>query len=228
MARPLQQLQLTKLQQKPKLVAASVLLIVLVCLATLSLQGKDGCVERIDGTRLDHPEGLCVTHRVHLDISVAGEKIGRLDVGLFGQVVPLSTRNFLSFAQCIYGPQRCLKGDVFQRVVRNFVVQGGPSSTAKSFINNATFREEKSPDHHSFIKHGRKGLLAWAEYPIGSQFYITLCCDDNGPHYLDGNHVVFGTLLGDESYQTLSHMGSVPLDKESPKDRIQIVDVGLY
>eukprot|EP00188_Purpureofilum_apyrenoidigerum_P005760 Plantae.Rhodophyta-Purpureofilum_apyrenoidigerum.ctg7852.p1 GENE.Plantae.Rhodophyta-Purpureofilum_apyrenoidigerum.ctg7852~~Plantae.Rhodophyta-Purpureofilum_apyrenoidigerum.ctg7852.p1 ORF type:complete len:231 (+),score=28.64 Plantae.Rhodophyta-Purpureofilum_apyrenoidigerum.ctg7852:256-948(+) len=223
------------LKQK-QILTASVFLTALVGLVTkLDLAKKalgelrgDSCAERIDGSPLGYPDGLCVTHKVFLDISIAGKEIGRLDIGLFGEVVPLSAQNFVSFAQCMYGPTRCLKGDRFHRVVPNFVIQGGSSSTANSFINNATFREERSPDHHSFIAHGRRGVLAWAEYPIGSQFYITLCCKDNGPRYLDGNHVVFGSLLGDASSQTLSKMASVQLKGESPQNDIVITDAGLY
>lgn len=152
----------------------------------------------------------------------------RLKVGLFGEAVPLSAYNFLSFVRCIYGPRRCLKGDDFHRLVKDFVIQGGSSSTGHSFINNETFREQVSDTHHSVLQHARAGVLAWAEYPIGSQFYIVSCCADRGPVYLDGNHVVFGSLLGEESFTTLKKMTQVRMGTtEKPLDALKIINAGI-
>mmetsp|Transcript_10963 Transcript_10963/g.45583 ORF Transcript_10963/g.45583 Transcript_10963/m.45583 type:complete len:246 (-) Transcript_10963:716-1453(-) len=185
------------------------------------------CVQTLDDPTLKWGTPVCITNTVWMDIKADDELLGRLEVGLFGEVVPLSAENFLQFVKCPFGPKRCLKKDSFHRLVKNFVIQGGHTATAHSFINNSTFREQRSEDHHSFISHGRKGLLAWAEYPIGSQFYITLCCEGKGPDYLDGNHVVFGTLLGSASYDTLNKMKDIEVEKETPVKNIVVDDVGV-
>ncbi|KAJ8900850.1 hypothetical protein NDN08_000149 [Rhodosorus marinus] len=235
--------RLLKKQRVRQTVAGSVLAFVLACIGLLTIlptlfsetpRGTEKlstptrkCVQMMDDPTLKWDTPVCITNTVWMDIKADDELLGRLEVGLFGEVVPLSAENFLQFVKCPFGPKRCLRKDGFHRLVKNFVIQGGHSATGHSFINNSTFREERSADHHSFISHGRKGLLAWAEYPIGSQFYVTLCCEGKGPQYLDGNHVVFGTLLGRASYDTLDKMKDLDVEKEKPVKTVVVDDVGI-
>lgn len=41
---------------------------------------------------------LCVCLQVFFDITVAGHEVGRIVIGLFGEVVPLTVNNFASLA----------------------------------------------------------------------------------------------------------------------------------
>lgn len=41
---------------------------------------------------------VCVCVQVFFDITVAGHEVGRIVIGLFGEVVPLTVNNFVALA----------------------------------------------------------------------------------------------------------------------------------
>lgn len=41
---------------------------------------------------------LCLSIQVFFDITVAGHEVGRIVIGLFGEVVPLTVNNFVALA----------------------------------------------------------------------------------------------------------------------------------
>eukprot|EP01087_Luapelamoeba_hula_P019347 TRINITY_DN6393_c0_g1_i1.p1 TRINITY_DN6393_c0_g1~~TRINITY_DN6393_c0_g1_i1.p1 ORF type:complete len:249 (+),score=27.01 TRINITY_DN6393_c0_g1_i1:24-749(+) len=169
---------------------------------------------------LGSTEPICVTNKVYFDIVIGERPIGRMVISLFGQIVPRSVENFVTIANCSKGAPFCYRGDAFHRVVPGFVAQGGSCATGRS-IYGATFREEKTPEHHSFLSHDRKGAVAYAEYPIGTQFYILL---KGQAKYLDGNHQVIGIVT--EGLDVLDTIGSTPLNGESPMQKVHIADSG--
>lgn len=64
-----------------------------------------------------------VTHEVFFDISVGGEVLGRIVIGLFGEDVPKTVKNFLTVATTgINGSTYA--GTKFYRVIPKFVIQG--------------------------------------------------------------------------------------------------------
>lgn len=46
----------------------------------------------------DADEDTLVTKKVFFDISIGGEKAGRIEIGLFGKTVPKTAQNFLELA----------------------------------------------------------------------------------------------------------------------------------
>jgi len=165
---------------------------------------------------------ICVTHKIEMHLTFQNHStFGALTIALFGTLAPHSTLNFLHLSLCDLietAPHLCYNGDHFHRLIPYFVVQGGSRSTGKS-IYGAAFKEQFTNWRHSLLSHQSKGVVAWAEYPIGSQFYIVL--NTPGPTYLDNNHVVFGYVI--EGQELLDQFNRIHVhNKDIPTDRIYI------
>merc|ERR1712130_181385 len=68
-------------------------------------------------------QGPVVTKKVFFDMSIGGENVGRIEIGLFGDVVPKTVNNFATLATRV-APEG-YKNSIFHRVIPNFMLQGG-------------------------------------------------------------------------------------------------------
>ena len=69
---------------------------------------------------------LQVTHKVWMEISIGGEIVGTICMGLFGEDVPLTVMNFVDLANKPQGEG--YKKSKFHRVSKDFMLQGGDLS----------------------------------------------------------------------------------------------------
>ena len=154
-----------------------------------------------------------ITDLLYLDIYQSNEasdklnsdSIGTIIIGLFGEIVPITTRNFKELAP-IYENTKTL----FHRIIPDFVIQAGDIDNKGG---HSIYGENGSPppidaknpndfgphfsgliDENFIISHDRKGRVSVANAGPntgGSQFFICM-----GPtNFLDGKHVVFGQVL---------------------------------
>uniref|UniRef100_A0A7S2SDT5 Peptidyl-prolyl cis-trans isomerase n=1 Tax=Mucochytrium quahogii TaxID=96639 RepID=A0A7S2SDT5_9STRA len=136
---------------------------------------------------------------VFFDVRIGGSPEGRIRFEVFNDVVPKTAENFrqLCTGECRRdGLPIGYKGCKFHRLIKGFMVQGGDfvngDGTGSRCIYGTKFEDENFA-----LKHDTGGLLSMANSgkdTNGCQFFLTF-----GPaKWLDGKHVVFGKVLGEE------------------------------
>eukprot|EP00879_Flechtneria_rotunda_P011269 GHRR01011771.1.p1 GENE.GHRR01011771.1~~GHRR01011771.1.p1 ORF type:complete len:328 (+),score=115.83 GHRR01011771.1:407-1390(+) len=172
-----------------------------------------------------------VTHRVYLDVQV-GQRVARLVLGLFGNVVPKTVENFRALVSGekgigpVSGKPLHFKGSVFHRIIPGFMAQGG-DITLGNGMGGESIYGEMFKDENFKVKHDSRGLLAMANAgpnTNNSQFYITF----TPTSHLDGKHVVFGKV--EAGWSTLMLMEGAGSDSGAPTSPVTILDcqeVGL-
>lgn len=119
---------------------------------------------------------------------------GDINLTLFAQKCPLTVANFLELTKKGY-----YDGLTFHRVIPDFMVQGGCPLGTGTGGPGYKFADE----FHADLKHDSGGVLSMANAgpgTNGSQFFITHV----ETPWLDGNHTVFGKILGEKDQETIN------------------------
>ena len=67
-------------------------------------------------------EQLKVTNVVFFDVKIDGKEVGRIEIGVFGDIVPKTAKNFVELATGKNGFGYAKTG--FHRVIEKFMIQG--------------------------------------------------------------------------------------------------------
>ncbi|VVA15655.1 PREDICTED: peptidyl-prolyl cis-trans isomerase [Prunus dulcis] len=180
--------EITALLQPRSLLIFLVLAIFLIFVFSSTHKKEEEKVEEV-------PE---ITHRVYLDVDIEGQHLGRIVIGLYGQVVPKTVENFRALCtgekgKGAKGKPLHYKRTPFHRIVSGFMIQGGDivyrDGRGYESIYGGTFADENFR-----VKHSHAGVVSMVNSgpdSNGSQFFITTI----KASWLDGEHVVFGKVI---------------------------------
>lgn len=167
-----------------------------------------------------------ITNKVYLDVKFGNYKTKRMVIGLFGDIMPEATANFLSL--CRDG-ELSYAGTTFYRVISDMTIQGGAvgSSSGKS-SSSPTLQ----PDNYN-IKHTKAGLVSAVrnkDGTIDSRFFIQTK-DDAG--WADDRYAAFGIVLEEEGTAGMDlvrkiNKVDVKAPQNKPTDPVMIVGCGVF
>lgn len=134
-------------------------------------------------------------------IAVIETSMGVIELELFEDKAPLTTKNFIELAE-----KGFYDGVIFHRVVNGFVIQGGDPTGTGMGDAGYMIPDEISPG----LSHNSPGILSMANRGPNtgsSQFFITLA----PAQHLDGKHAIFGKLIKGE--EVLLAISTVAVDE---------------
>ncbi|XP_023611167.1 peptidyl-prolyl cis-trans isomerase D isoform X2 [Myotis lucifugus] len=169
--------------------------------------------------------------RVFFDVDVGGERVGRIVLELFADIVPKTAENFRALCTgekgigLTTGKPLHFKGCPFHRIIKKFMIQGGDFSNQNGTGGESIYGE-KFEDENFYYKHDQEGLLSMANAGCntnGSQFFITTVPT---PH-LDGKHVVFGQVIKGMGVARILENVEVEGEKPAKVDKILLITEDL-
>mmetsp|Transcript_26478 Transcript_26478/g.30772 ORF Transcript_26478/g.30772 Transcript_26478/m.30772 type:complete len:217 (-) Transcript_26478:1398-2048(-) len=174
------------------------------------------------------PQMPTITDKVYLDVEINGVE-SKIVIGLFGELVPKTVENFKSLCACDKGlgelsdEPLCYKNTKFHRIIPNFMIQAG-DFTHFNGQGGESIYGGKFEDESFEIKHNKRYLVSMANsgpHTNGSQFFINTVKTS----WLDGKHVVFGTVL--EGKSTVDLIETYGTNSGVPKTEVIIKDSGV-
>jgi cyclophilin family peptidyl-prolyl cis-trans isomerase len=171
-----------------------------------------------------------ITSRVYFDVSINDKPAGRIVMGMHGNVVPKTVKNFETLCEgqeSMGNLKLAFEGSSFHRIIPSFMIQGGDFTRHDGTGGRSIYGTKsngKFPDENFQLKHTGPGILSMAnagKNTNGSQFFI---CTGRTPH-LDGLHVVFGVV--EQGWDVVKKIEECGSNSGKPSKKVSISKAGI-
>lgn len=168
-----------------------------------------------------------ITEKVFFDIQINSQPVGRIVMGLYGNVVPKTVLNFSTLCkgtevETRSGISLTYKGSPLHRIIPKFMIQGG-DFTHRNGTGGMSIYGSKFPDENFQLKH-KTGVLSMAnagKNTNSSQFFICTA----PTKWLDGKHTVFGVVL--DGWDVVKKIEAQGSRSGNPRSKIVIYNAGI-
>lgn len=155
-------------------------------------EGQEGFRRSVPPTPFDWEAGGAKRPRAFFDVSLDGNKLGKIEIELAEDVVPNTVKNFMLL--CEGKGQYKYKDTNFHKVVKGVAIMGGDVERGDGTGGHSALGSRCIPDENFIIPHYGRGLVSLASVGLdtgASQFYISL---GNTSHF-NGYCVAFGRVV---------------------------------
>ena len=140
---------------------------------------------------------------------------GVIELEMFPESAPESVRGFLNLAAT-----GALDSTTFNRVVSNFIIQGGDLGTHQKYTHELAKRAARTlPDEPSQIKHER-GILSMARAAEPNSATTGFFILAGTATHLDGTFAAFGRVT--QGMETVEAINKMPVESEKPTKPVRI------
>jgi cyclophilin family peptidyl-prolyl cis-trans isomerase len=191
--------------------------------------GNDSWRNWGDETTNDGPIApqAAITEHAYFDIAMDGRPVGRIVMGLHGNVVPKTVHNFATLCrgnEHVGKLRLAYQDSTFHRIIPGFMIQGGDFILHNGTGGRCVYEPGRFDDENFQLKHTGPGVLSMANAgrnTNGSQFFITTARTT----HLNGKHVVFGVVTeGWDVVQAIERCGS---SSGKPSRKVVITKCGI-
>lgn len=159
-------------------------------------------------------------YHVALTCAVADTEVGTLTIALWGDLAPITVRNFLR--HCGEG---FYDGKTFHRILRDFMVQGGdPTGTGGGNSPHGKIKAEFSTDPARAHGYGVLSMARMGGDPNSASCQFFICCDESPAVWnLDGQYASFGRVTsGVAALEALANTPVLGARGEASKPKVPV------
>jgi len=168
-----------------------------------------------------------VTEKVYMDIAIGDKFAGRILIGLYGNILPMTCENFISLCRGYQIKDKMIgyKNTMFHKIKPGVAAYGGDVITGLGGNRGMSIYGPFFPDENfeaEFVQEGDLAMVNWGKNTNASQFMITFC----KPTIFYGENVVFGTVMkGMKVVRQIADLGTATGRAVLP---VRILDCGVY
>jgi peptidylprolyl isomerase len=190
----------------------------------------DRAKENEDDDNIDEKTLKEITNRVYFDMSIDGNEVGQIIIGLYGNAVPKTVLNFETLVRGDTthprGRKLAYEGSTFHRVIPDFMLQGGDFTNADGTGGMSIYGDKFADEKNGLrrFRHTEPGILSMAnsgKNTNGSQFFITT----KATPWLDEKHVIFGRVI--HGMNVVRHIENYGNPSGTPSGLIKIERCGI-